>query len=544
VPKGVGVQVPSSPCWIFILSGKATLKIETQALEDRQTKIIAEFDSETLEQYMRRAARKISSQARIPGFRPGKAPYDVVRRMYGDQAIQQEAVEIMLDEVYPQVLKEANIDPSGPGKLEEIISIDPPRFSFVIPLAPEVELGDYLNVRKEYAPEPITEEQIESTITRLQRSYSTAEPVERPAQVGDMVSFKMSAKRVNPEEGQPEELIDNSTYQMVAGEKDQQEQEEWPYEGFSQELVGLSANESKTWTHTFSEETTFEDLKGKEAEFTVEVQDIKAMELPELTDEFAQSLGEFQTLEELRTAIRTQLEQNYQQQYDSSYFNELINEVVSTSTVHYPPHLLDSEIEDFVHGVEHDLEHERLDLDTYLKMREMDRETFIETEVKPAAARRLERSLVLAEFARQEQIEVKEEEIRSIYFTALQQMQSSELKKIQTQNKRSAQDMANSIATSTINNIFNQRLMNRIKAIATGKADEPAEELTAAMPLDVEAEALSELTTLEAVEAETVDETAEVASSEEEATGEGTAEVSQPETENLDETDQAKDQTA
>jgi trigger factor len=167
------------------------LKIETQPLEDQQTKLIAELDSETLERYKRQAARKISQKTKFPGFRPGKAPYDLVRRMYGDEALQQEAIEIMLDEVYPQILQEANITPSGPGKLEEIIQMDPPKFAFIVPLPPSIVLGEYREIRKEYAPEPITDEQVEQTVRRLQRSFATAEPVERPAEKGDLVSFKM-----------------------------------------------------------------------------------------------------------------------------------------------------------------------------------------------------------------------------------------------------------------------------------------------------------------------------------------------------------------
>jgi len=448
------------------------LKIETQALENRQTKIIAELDPEVFGQYMRRAARKISEKARIPGFRPGKAPYEVVRRIYGDEALQQEAVEIMLDEVYPQILREAQVEASGPGKLEEIISMDPPRFAFVVPLKPEIQLGDYLSIRKEYAPEPVTDEQVEKALLRLRRSYGTAEPVERPAQTGDLVAFKLSARRLNPEEDQSATLLDSPNQQMVAGEPEDEENGNWPYRGFSQELVGLSAGETKTWTHTFDEETVFEDLRGKEAEFTVEVQSVKELHLPELDDEFAQMVGQFENMDALRKAIRAQLEENYQQQYDSKFYNDVIDQIVAQATVQYPPHMLEEEIEDFLHNVEHDLENQRLDLETYLKLRDLDRETFIETEVKPAAARRLERSLVLSEVARQENVQVKEEEIRSIYFTALQQMQSPEMRKYQTRVKRTAQDMANSIASSTINNIFNQRLMARLKAIATGKADE------------------------------------------------------------------------
>jgi trigger factor len=453
------------------------LKIETVALDDQQTKLIAEFDSDTLEKYKRQAARKISQSQKIPGFRPGKAPYDLVRRMIGDEALQQEAIEIMLEDVYPQVLREANINPSGPGKLEEIIKMDPPTLAFIIPLPPVVELGDYQAVRKEYAPEPVGEEQINATLRRLQRSYATAEPVERAAQKGDLVAFKLSAKRTQPEEGENEMLIEETPYQLVAGEPEEEEASSWPYEGFENELLGLSANDTKTVVHTFSDDSPYEELRGKEAEFSIEVQNVKEMHLPELNDEFAQMLGDFENLEALRKAVQTQLEQTSSQQYNQNYYDELIGMLVDQATIKYPPHMLEEEIEDFIHGLEHNLEHDHLDLETYLKMREMDRETFIENEVKPAAMRRLERSLVMEEFARQEQISVRNEEIQSIYETALQQMQASkQLRKAQAKNRQTPRDMANNIAINTVNNIFNQRLMSRLKAIATGAGDElPAE---------------------------------------------------------------------
>jgi trigger factor len=92
-----------------------------------------------LEKYKRQAARKISQEKKFPGFRPGKAPYDIVRRMVGDEEIQQEAVDLMLNVIYPEALKEANLNPSGPGQLEEIVSLDPPTFAFIVPLQPEVD---------------------------------------------------------------------------------------------------------------------------------------------------------------------------------------------------------------------------------------------------------------------------------------------------------------------------------------------------------------------------------------------------------------------
>ncbi|NLG99204.1 MAG: trigger factor [Chloroflexi bacterium] len=452
------------------------MKIETVAREDQQTKLIAEIEPETFDRFMHQAARKISKSVKIPGFRPGKAPYEMVARMVGESEIQREAVDLLLEEVYPKILEEANITPSGPGQLEEIVSLDPPTFSFIVPLQPEVNLGDYQSIESPYEPEPITDEQVEQTLRRLQRNMAPAVPVERPAQQGDMVSFKMSGKRTQPEEGENETLFDETPYQMIAGDDDDDNEEAWPYPGFTKELIGLSANDTKTITYTFDDESPYEDLRGKEAEFHVEVQNVKELDLPELNDEFAQSLGDFETLEDLRKVIRTQLEQNYQQQYDNEYFENLINELISKSTVKYPPHMLNQEIEDLLHSFQHNLERDRLDLDTYLKMREMDRDTFIEKEVKPQAEQRLVRSLVLEEFARQENIQVKNDEIAAIYNAALQQVQPADNKKIQSRNRINPREMANSITISTVNNIFNQRLMSRLKAIATGEPE------TTAMP--------------------------------------------------------------
>jgi trigger factor len=315
--------------------GRFTLKIEITTLEDQQTRMVAELEPEIMEKYRRQAARKISQTAKIPGFRPGKAPYDLVRRMIGDDRLTQEAVELVVDEIYPKMLAEANISPSGPGKLEEIISMEPPKFAFIVPLPPKIQIEDYKSIRKEYAPEPITEEQIEQTIKRLQRNYATAEPVERAAQQGDMVSFKLSAKRTQPEEGKSDTLLYEAPYQMIAGEEEEEEEETFPYKGFPAELVGLSAGEMKTFIHTFSDESPYEDLRGTEAEFTIAVENVKEMHPPEVNDEFAQSLGEFQTLDELKKTIRQQLEQNYSQQYDQNYYGALIEELIAKSTVVY-----------------------------------------------------------------------------------------------------------------------------------------------------------------------------------------------------------------
>ncbi len=106
------------------------MKIETETRDDHQIKLIVELEPELLERKMRKAARHISEHNKIPGFRPGKAPYDVVVRIAGEDRVKEEAIEMLVDEVYPEALKEQNIEPGAVGSLEEIISTDPPKFAF------------------------------------------------------------------------------------------------------------------------------------------------------------------------------------------------------------------------------------------------------------------------------------------------------------------------------------------------------------------------------------------------------------------------------
>nr|HMN59996.1 trigger factor [Anaerolinea sp.] len=193
------------------------MKIETFEHEDHQKKIIAEFEAGFMEQYMRRGARKLASKTKIPGFRPGKAPYEVIRRTHGDAAIQEEAINIMLDEVYPQILSESGIKAYGPGKLEEILSLDPPKFSFIISLAPEVELGDYKAIRLEHTPPVIGEERVDEVVERLRRRTGTAVPVERAAEKGDLVAIRLSGHLVDPKEGEEAVLVEENSFEMVAG---------------------------------------------------------------------------------------------------------------------------------------------------------------------------------------------------------------------------------------------------------------------------------------------------------------------------------------
>ncbi len=484
------------------------MKIETQTREDQQVQITAEVESEELEKYKRRAARQIAKQAKIPGFRPGKAPYDVVKRLYGEEAIREQAVEMLIDELYPQVLKEAEVEPSGPGRLQEIVSYDPPTFSFVVPLNPEVELPDYRAIRKDYDAPEISDEEVEATITSLRRNYGTAEPVERAAEKGDLVYIKVSSRYAKPEEGEEEEFVKETPLTVVAGEPSP-ETADWPYEGFSNEMIGVSAGEEKSIPYTFPEDSIYENLRDRDVVFHVVVQSIKELKLPELDDEFAKTLGEFENVEELRKAVREQMETNARQQYDEDYMGGLIQEIVDQSTVKYPPHALEHEVEHVLEHLEEDLARQQMDLETYFKTRETNREQFIEEEATPVARQRLEQALVLEEIARHEEIQLQNTELQQAVLRRLGELPEDWGERYKT--KQAQQELLNTLTMDTANRMMNERLLQRIKAIASGEQEKAEAEAAAQAEAAAAAEAEAPEEGLEAADTgETVDQAQEL----------------------------------
>ena len=451
------------------------MKIETTPRDDHQVKIVAEIEPEVMEKFKRQAARKISQEARIPGFRPGKAPFDVVRRIVGEEAIEKEAIDLMLEDVYPQVLKEAAVEPSGPGNLEEVISHNPPIFAFVVPLMPKVSLGDFHTIQKAYELPEVTESQINDVIKNLRANYSTAVPVERPAEEGNLVSLKIKGTLVEPAEGETAEIIPENTLQMIVGENEY-EVDDWPFEGFTRELVGQPINETKTFIHIFPEDYVDEKFRAKTVSIEATVLSVKDLQLPELNDEFAQTLGEYTTLAALRDTIHQNLAETNQRDYENGYFSGLIDQIMSTSEIHYPPHLLQDEMDQVVHTLEHDLEGRKMDMPTYLKTINKEKEAFLEEDIKPVAKRRLERSLLLDEIARAESIKLDPQALQTEVAGVIASLQSDpEISKLRGER---AQLFAQNLTMETANRMLNRQVLDRLKAIATGVIiDVPAESI-------------------------------------------------------------------
>src|SRR5215510_4266169 len=187
-----------------------------------------------MDTYKRRAARKISQRGKIAGFRPGKAPYDMVVRNYGEQAIVEQAMDLFIDAEYSNILKEAEVEPGASGALESIDSLEPPKLTFRVPLAPEVDLGDYRSLRIPYEWKAPDEKEVDAGIEELRQMYATTENVEREAQVGDYVLVDVKS-----------EIVELNRTGFAGFIREDDRDTEWPYAGFARELIGLKADDTK-----------------------------------------------------------------------------------------------------------------------------------------------------------------------------------------------------------------------------------------------------------------------------------------------------------
>lgn len=435
------------------------MKIEKTIEENHEAKLVVEIDPELMDTYKRRAARKISEKAKIAGFRPGKAPYEMVVRNYGEQAIIEQAVDFLIDAEYSKILDEAGVKPGAAGSLESIDSLEPPKFTFRVPLAPEVDLGNIHSLRMPYEWTAPDAADVDKAIEDLRQMYATTENVEREVEEGDYVLVDVKS-----------DTTELNRTGFAAFVRKEERDTEWPFNGFAKELVGLKPGESKTIKHTFPADWEVEELREKDTEMEVTVKTVRAVTLPELNDEFAKTVGAGETMEALREAVTKDVENRSKAEYDDKYFVDLVEKIKEGATLKYHQHALEHEGEHVLEDLGQRLGQQGMDLDTYFKMRNTTREQFVEDEVKPVAKKRFERSLILDEIVRSENIQVDNESLDAEFNQTLSSlaMQGVDLNKIKG-GRQGQQRVAQAVAMESANRVLTRRALEVLKSIATGE---------------------------------------------------------------------------
>lgn len=383
------------------------LKIETEQLENRQVELTVEVPEDTYELAMKSAARRLGKNTKIPGFRPGKAPYHVLVNRIGVEVIFEEALDSIGQEIYQDALKEAELEPYAPGTLEEIVSKEPLVLRYRVPLSPEVELGDYKDLDLSYQPANVTDEAVEEAMEDLRQRQALIEPADRPAQMTDVLVLDVQGELVDGEgDDDPEILLEEGVSLLL------EEDTDWPFAGVAEALLGMEAGESRELEHTFPEDYSNEELAGKQARFKFHSTEVKSRIVPEWSDNLAQNLGEFESLLDLRIKVRENLAEQATRAAENQFADEVLNKVVEGSSMKYPPILVEQEIDDLVQDLDRRLRTQQLSLADYMEI-EGKTARELREDLKPRAERRLRRALVLGKVVEEEDLQVGEEEVES-----------------------------------------------------------------------------------------------------------------------------------
>ncbi len=298
--------------------------------------------------------------------------------------------------------------------------------------------------------------------------YAKTESVTRAIETGDFVMIDLKGIKGKPVEGEAP-LIDRPGLPVFVN--DSKKEDEYPFKGFSKELIGLNVDENKSFIHKYEKKYKDEKLQGQAINFSLKVKMVRGSILPELNDEFAKQVGPFENLKALHDAVGANLATQSKAEYDDEYFGKLIEKIKETAVIKYPPQVLNHELEHVMEDLKSRLAQQGLDMTAYLKSREMDEDRFTNEEARPIAVKRLERSLIMDELAKLEKIDVSQEVLQSTFQQTWGEYQgNSNFQKSMRGKSQPPKQLMNAVAMESANRAYVQQTLNRLKDIATGQA--------------------------------------------------------------------------
>lgn len=472
------------------------MNVITEPLENCEVLMTVEIDDKKKQKLLEKAARRIAKEVKIPGFRPGKAPYNFIVNRFGLEAIQEEAMEELTQDVFQAAIKEADLTPFALASLDSI-EWEPLVMKVKVPVEPVVELGDYKSIRLDLPEVDIAPEEIDKTLESMREHYATFNPVERPAEMGDLVSITITEKLLETGELVTEDEEDDYTIEAPA------EDDTTP--DMLTPLIGVSAGETKTFTATYAEDDEDEKLAGKEVEFTITVNAVKVKEEVELDDDFAALVGDYDSLDALKTKIEEDLVARKQQESDKDLLEEMLSKVIDgAEKIEWPKALEEEELDGMLKNQEARLKQMGLDLVSFLKGQQKTVEE-VREEARDDIRESIKRSLVLSKVAELESVKIDPQEI----------MRQAEMMVAYSGGTKQAREAFQSPGGINMlaNNILTQKSRERLLAIAKGEAENEEAEVEETEEAGSEVEDVVEAVVSEAVEADEastdVDETEE-----------------------------------
>lgn len=399
---------------------------------------------------LQKAYLKNRGKFNIPGFRKGKVPRKIIEMNFGADIFFEDAINLLLPEAYSDAIEELKLEPvdSPEVDVEEINLGEPVNVKFSVDVKPEVELGDYSTIELEKVDYSATDAMIDAEIDRVRNMNSRMiDAGDRGIANGDFVTMDF------------EGFIDDEAFEGGASEDHVLEIGSGQFiPGFEEGLLGKKKGEAVEVNVTFPEEYHEESLKGKSAVFKVDIKEVKVKELPELDDEFAKDVSEFDTLEDYKNSIRVELEKQLKDQEKIETENKIVEKVVEMSSFDVPEGMIQSQIDNEIKDFEYRVGMQGFNMERYLELTGMSVEE-LRDNFRSVAERRVRADLVLEAIAKAEGVEVTEEDLdKELEKLAEQYKQENKEKFVEDMKKGDLGFLKAGISNSKVLNLLNEKV--------------------------------------------------------------------------------------
>ena len=381
------------------------MDVKIEKLENSEIKLEITVEASRFDEAMDKAYKKNAKYFKVPGFRDGKAPKNVALRHYGEGVLYEEVFNDLVPTVLLEVYKDKDLDVVAQPNVD-LVQIGSGKdfiFTAVVTVRPEFKLGKYKGIKLDKKEYPVTDEQVEEELKNRQNQNS------RMVEAKPGTELKVGDTAVIDFEG----FVDGVAFDGGKGEGHSLEIGSGTFiPGFEDQLVGMKSEEEREIKVKFPDEYFSKDLAGKDATFKVKLHEIKVKELPELDDEFAKDVSEFDTLDELKDDIKSELEEKNEKRAKDELNQAAIDAVIENTEINIPKAMVDQEVDAYVKDMEHNLSHQGLSLEQYLSFLGQDINKFKEDN-RVSAEKGIKTRLILEEIFKQEELEVTDEDINN-----------------------------------------------------------------------------------------------------------------------------------
>lgn len=413
------------------------MSVQVENLEKNMAKLTIEVSPEEFNKAIVKAYNKNKNQINIPGFRKGKAPLAMIEKRYGASIFYEDAANFLIPEEYEKAAKESGLDIVSSPELD-VVQIEkgqPFIFTAEVAVKPEVTLGEYKGIEVAKPDLSVSEEELLAELDRVREQNSRTISVDdRATQDGDIavIDFEGFVDGVAFEGGKGEDHpLTLGSHSFI--------------DNFEEQLVGKNIGDEVEVNVTFPEEYQAEELAGKPATFKVTIKEIKKKELPELDDDFAQDVSEFENLEDYKTDVRKTLSERKEAQAKSEKEEAVVTKIIENAQMDIPELMLNGQVRQMAEEFSQRIQSQGLTVEQYFQFTGMDRNKFIEN-LKPQALKRIQSRLVLEAIAKAENIVATEEDIEKEIedMASMYQMEVDKLKTLIGEEERNqiAADMA------------------------------------------------------------------------------------------------------